>query len=139
MKKKKLTLKKFLISIIPTLKKFRVSIFYLSWVFHFSPFLGVFIFHLPQCFIFHLSWLFSFFIFLRCFLFSPFSGVSISHLSRVLHFLPFSSVFVLQYNKCYRFERPFFTLKRLLPYTPSQHFAQFAFINASLRASVTVN
>ena len=66
--------------------------------------------------------------------YSPFSCLFIFHLSRVFHFSPFSGFFVLLYRECYGFGRAFFTLRRLLPYTPSRHLAQPAFIKASLGA-----
>ena len=44
------------------------------------------------------------------------------------------SLHFLQYCECYGFERAFFTLRRFLPYTPSQYLAQPAFIKASLGA-----
>ena len=40
--------------------------------------------------------------------------------------------FMCCYRECYGFERTFFTLMHFLPYTPSQHLAQPAFIKASL-------
>ena len=43
-------------------------------------------------------------------------------------------VFVLLNLECYGFERAFFTLRRFLPYTPSQHLTQPGFIKASLVA-----
>ena len=78
---------------------------------------AVFIFCLFQCFIIYLSRVFPLFTFLGCFHFSPFSGI-----------------FVLLYRECYGFGRAFFTLRRFLPYTPSHHLAQPAFIKASLGA-----
>ena len=107
----------------PTLKKFLIfqetELSHISPFgrFHFSPFSGVFIFHLSQ--------VFQFFTFLGCFHF---------HISQVFHFSPFLGVFVLLYREWYGFERAFFTHKRFLPYTPSRHLAQPAFIKASMRA-----
>ena len=51
-----------------------------------------------RCFIFHLPRVFPCFTLLRCFHASPFSGVSMFHLSRI---------FVLLYLECYGFERAF--------------------------------
>ena len=39
---------------------------------------------------------------------------------------------LLFYRECYGFERVLFTLRRFVPYFPSRHIAQHAFINASL-------
>ena len=44
---------------------------------------------------------------------------------------------VLQfYREYYGFERAFFTLRRFLPYPPSRHLAQPAFIKAFLGAAI---
>ena len=45
-------------------------------------------------------------------------------------------VFILLYRECYGFERDFFTLRRFLSYTLSQHLAQPAFIKAFLGSAV---
>ena len=59
--------------------------------------------------------------------------------SLLIAFVHFTSLFVRYFSfvlllhcKCYGFERAFFTVRRFLPYTPSQHLAQPAFIKASL-------
>ena len=69
--------------------------------------------------------MFSFLTFLRCFHFSPFSGIFIFHLSQVFHFSFFSGVFALLYRECYTFERALFTLRCFLPYAPSPHLPQY--------------
>ena len=43
---------------------------------------------------------------------------------------------LLFYRECYGFERVLFTLRRFLPYFPSRHVAQHAFINASLGPAI---
>ena len=53
-------------------------------------------------------------------------------LRRLLPYSPFTHL--PQYRECYQCQRTFFTLRRFLPYISSRHLAQPAFINASLGA-----
>ena len=105
-----------------------------SWFFLGKP-LAFFITVSSDVFIFFFhAFISSCFYFLRCFrvfsLLITFFHFTVSSLF-VRYF-----VFVLLYRKCYGFERAFFTLRRFLPYTPSQHLVQRAFIKASQRPAV---
>ena len=77
--------------------------------------------------------------FVRCFFFTTgfyycFPGVFISPTFLSVEAFCQALCFQLLYRDYYGFVKAFFTLRRFLPHTLSQHLAQPAFINASLGA-----
>ena len=91
------------------------TIFYVCFHYWLHLFTSLFL----QVFLFH-HWVY------YCFRVFSFHQLSLPWLFFVSYF-----VFVLLYRQCYGFERAFFTLRRFLPYTPSGHLAQPAFIKVS--------